>query len=41
MENLRKILNLILIKNEFKRTLEKLQKGTKSTITKENLYMSL
>ena len=41
MEHLKKILNLILVKNEFESSLDKIKNSTKSTIPKESIYMAI
>ena len=41
MEHFNKILNLILVKNEFEYSLDKIKKSTKSTTPKESVYMSI
>jgi hypothetical protein len=41
MEHLKKILNLILVKNEFESSLDKLKKGNKSSTPKESIYMAI
>lgn len=41
MEHLKKILNLILVKNEFESSLDKIKKSTKSTTPKESLFMAI